>query len=250
MTPLLLALLLATPDTVRAPRWNASLTYGFEAFTRTQPTWHAANVQVGRRFTHGTVIGEVLVARRFDRTDQGLAVDAYRTLWHGAYGNLRTQVVPGADVLPRLDVSAEFYQSVGGGFEMSGGYRRMQYRGSRADLWTLRAAKYLPHWYLRARTIVVPHGGTTALSAAVAARRYLATDDEYLDVQAGAGEEIVTVGTGATGPVVEPRRNRVLTATLRKTLTGALGLSAGATYNATGGLPSRRGLSAGLTYRW
>ena len=252
MTHLLLALLALVPpaDSGNGLRWQGTLGYGFEAFTRDQATWQSASAQVGRRFDHGTVIGELLAARRFDLTDEGFAVDAYRTLWRGAYGNLRTQVDPGAEVLPRLDVAAEVFQNAKGGFEFSAGYRRMQYAGDHADLWTAGAGKYAGNWYLRARTIVVPRGGTTAVSVSLAVRRYFATADDYLDVQGGLGEELITLGTGPSGPLVEVRRNRYLAATFRTFVTARLGVTVGATFNGTDGLPDRRGLTAGLTTRW
>lgn len=252
MTPVVLVLLLAVPavDSGGALRWHAALGYGFEAFARDRAAWHAASAQVGRRFDHGTVIGELLAARRFDRTDEGLAVDAYRTLWPRAYGNLRVQVDPDAEVLPRLDVAAELFQGVARGFELSGGYRRMQYPNDQADLFTAGAGKYTGNWYLRARAIVVPREGATAVSGSVAVRRYFATTDDYLDVQGGIGEELITVGTGPSGPLVDVRQTRYVAATWRRFVTARLGLTIGATYNAIDGFPDRRGLSFGLMQRW
>jgi YaiO family outer membrane protein len=248
--PLLFALLMAAPDSVAAPRWRAGLTYGFEAFTRDRTTWHAASAQLSRRLAHGTLIGELLTARRFDRTDRGAAVDAYRTLWPRSYGNLRVQVAPGSDVLPRLDVAAEAFQSVTGGIEFSAGYRRMQYPHDHADLFSAGVAKYTGNWYLRARTTIVPKAGSTGVSASLAARRYLATPDDFLDVQGGLGEELLTVGTGPNGPDVQVRANRFAAVRIQKLLTSRLGVSVGATFNGTDGFPDRRGLTVGVSHRW
>jgi YaiO family outer membrane protein len=250
VTPLLLALLFAAPDSGTAPRWRAGLTYGFEAFTRDRTTWHAASAQVSRRFSKGTLIGELLAARRFDLTDRGVAVDAYRTLRPRAYGNLRVQVVPGANVLPRLDVAAGHRLKRLGGVEFSAGYRRMQYPHDHADLFSAGVAKYAGNWYLRARTTIVPKAGSTGISGALAARRYLATPDEYLDVQGGLGEELLTVGTGPNGPDVQVRKNRFAAVRIQKRLTSWLGASLGATYNSTDGFPDRRGLTVGVSHRW
>lgn len=249
MTPLLIALLIAVPDSAAAP-WRAGLTYGFEAFTRDRTTWHAASAQVSRRFAHGTLIGELRSVRRFDLTDRAVAVDAYRALWPRAYGNLRVQFAPGADVLPRLDVATEAFQAVTGGIEFSAGYRRMQYAHDHADLFSAGVAKYVGNWYLRARTTIVPKTGTTGVSGSLAVRRYLATPDEYLDVQGGLGEELLTVGTGPNGPDIQVRANRFVAVRLQKRLTSWLGASVGVTYNSTNGLPARRGMTIGVSHRW
>jgi YaiO family outer membrane protein len=250
VTPLLFALLVATPDTVVAPKWQAGVRYGFEAFTRDRATWQAASAQLGHRFAHGTLIAELLTATRFDLTDRGGALDAYHRLWPHSYGNLRVQVAPGADVLPRLDVSTEVFQGVPGGFEFSVGYRRMQYAHDHADLFSAGVAKYTGNWYLRARTTVVPKAGTTGVSGSLAVRRYLATADDYLDIQGGLGQELITVGAGPGGPDVQVRANRFAAVRIQKLLTSRIGLSVGATYNSTDGLPDRRGLAAGLFCRW
>lgn len=262
MSPLLLALLLTAPpaDTGGALRWHATLGYGFEAFTQGRTPWQSASAEVGRRFDHGAVIGQVLAARRFGLTDGGVAVDAYRTLWPRAYGNLRVQVDPGADVLPRLDVAAELFHGVRGGFEFSAGYRRMQYAGDHADLISAGAGAYAGNWYLRSRAVVVPRsipvppggasGGALHASVSLAVRRYFATADDYLDVQGGLGEEVIATGAFPSGPLVEVRRTRYLAATFRTFPTPRLGLSVGATFNGTDGFPDRRGLTAGVTTRW
>jgi YaiO family outer membrane protein len=250
VTPLLFALLLAAPDTVTAPRWRAGLNYGFEAFTRDRATWQAASAQLGRRFAHGTLIGELITATRFDLTDRGAALDGYQTLWRRSYGNLRVQVVPDSKVLPRLDVSAEVYQALAGAFEVSAAYRRMQFTHDRANLFSAGLGKYTGNWYLRARTTIVPKSGTTGVSGSLAVRRYLASADDFLDVQVGLGQELITVGSGPNGPDIQVRANRFVALRIQKFVTPAIGVSVGATYNGTDGFPDRRGLSAGASYRW
>ena len=251
MTPIVLALLLASPDSTPAPRWQAGLTYGFEAFVGHQrATWQAGGVRIGRRFAQGTLIGEVLTARRYAHTDRGFAADLYRTLRPRAYGNLRLQLMPGADVLPRLDATAELFQATSGGYEFSAGLRRMEYASSHATILSAGVAKYLPRWYLRARALVVPHEGATGAAASLQARRYLKTDDDFVDLSAGLGREVVTLGTAPSGPVVELRKNRFVAARVQHALTRGLGLSLVGTWSGTDGLPDRRGLTAGVTWRW
>jgi len=245
MMPLLLAATLLLPDTGRA--WRAGVLYGFEDFTSVHETWHSANVHVGRRFARGTVIGEFVYARRFHQDRGGFAIDAYHDLWRRAYGNVRVQHVPGGTILPKNDVAAEAFQGLAGGWEISGGYRRMAFDFTASDIWSAGVARYVGDWYLRARALLIPQPGTTG-ALLVSVRRYLATPEEYLDVHVGIGSEVI-VADYVPG-VGDVRATRSAALTWRTSLTQGLGIQIGGAWNDTEGLPVRRGLTFGVTHRW
>ena len=245
MIPLLLAATLLIPDTGRV--WRAGFSYGFEDFTGARDTWHAATVHVGRRFARGTVIGEFVYARRFHQDRGGLAIDAYHDLWRRAYGNVRVQRVPGGGVVPKTDVAGEAFQGLPGGWEISGGYRRMAFDSNASDIWSAGVARYAGDWYLRARALLIPRPGTTG-AVLVSVRRYLATPEEYLDVLVGIGSEVIVADSDLG--VGDVRATRSAALTWRRSLTPGLGIQVGAAWNDTEGLPVRRGLAFGVTHRW
>jgi len=226
--------------------WTASLEYGFQAFTHVDAAWQTWTARFERRTAAGAIALEAGDATRFALWDQSLALDAYPKLWRRAYGNLRIGVAPGARVLPRSDVLAELYQGVGGGWEISGSYRRMSYPGQSVNLWGASIAKYLAHWYVVARATAVPQAGKLGGGAWLTVRRYLATTDDYLEVSGGGGSEVVTLAADS----VTVNTSQFLAARLVQYLTVRVALTAGATWNVQQGLPARRGLSLGLGYRW
>lgn len=240
---IVLALLLVQ-DTVPAAR--ASATYGYEALSGGRPAWHAAALRLSHHRHGRTVAGEVVFARRFGLSDAGAVLEGWTPLWRRAYGSLRVQLTPDADVLPRMDVVLDVYQGVNGGWEISGGYRRMQFT-SGVDIYHAGLAKYAGNWYLRGRVTLVPRGGTTGSSGFAAARRYGATADDWWELGGGLGEELITVGAG---PAVAVRRNGVALARMQRYVTRRTGIALGASYNGTRGFSSRAGVSASLLHRW
>jgi len=122
----------------------------------------------------------------------------------------------------------------------------MAFSAVTANVWSGGAARYAGNWYLRARALLVPHQGASAGAALLTVRRYFATAEDYLDVQAGFGNEVVAVGAGGA----DVRTSRSAALTWRRAVSPALAVQAGGTWNATEGFPARRGLTVGLTHRW
>jgi YaiO family outer membrane protein len=236
----------APADSAAHAEWRAGLEYGFEAFTAGRATWQTWTARVERKAAHGSLALEALDATRFSLWDQSAALDAYRTLWRGAYGNLRVAVAPGARVLPRSDVTAELYQGIAGGWEASVGYRRMNYAGQGVDLWGASLGKYVGDWYVVAHATAVPQSGKLGGGAWLLVRRYLGTADDYLDVSGGVGAEVATLAVDS----VAVSHTQFLTARAQRFLTPRLGVTLGATWNTQQGIPARRGLALGVLYRW
>ena len=233
-------------DTAAPMSWRAGFEYGFESFTMSRAAWQTYTARLERKIAHGSIALEGEDATRFSLWDQAVALDAYRTLWRRAYGNLRVSVAPGAQVLPRSDVTAEVYQGGGGGWEVSAGYRRMNYAGHGVDLWGASLGKYVGNWYVVARATAVPQSGKLGGGAWLLVRRYLGTADDYLDVSGGVGSEVATVAVDS----VAVSRTQFVTARLQRFVTPRLGLTLGATWNAQRGIPTRSGLALGVLYRW
>ncbi len=228
-----------------APRWQASLTGGFESFTSQRTPWWAWDARIERRDGHGTLAAEAVLARRFSLTDGGGAADVYQVLWPRAYGNVRVVLAPGARVVPRLDASAELYQGVGAGWELSAGYRRMSYAGGGVDVWAASAAKYAGNWYLRVRGTLVPTAGTVGGALGLLVRRYLASSDDLVDVSASAGKDVVTLGPA----LLEVRSTTEAALRVQRFVTPRWGLSATATYASEQGIPTRTGVTIGILRR-
>lgn len=236
----------AAADSARRAEWGASLSYGFESFTSSWAAWQAWTVRLERKDASGSIAVEGLDATRFGIWDQGGALDTYHLLWRRAYANLRLGLAPNAQVTPRLDLTAEVYQGLPGAWETSASYRRMSYVGTGVNLWGASLAKYVGNWYVIARVTAVPQAGKLGGGVSLLVRRYLQTADDYLDLSAGTGSEVVTLAADR----VAVDRSRFIAARLQRFVTARIGISLAATYNTQQGIPTRRGLALGAMYRW
>lgn len=181
------------------PLWFADLRYERDAFRGGSPVWTdwwAARGTLYRELGRGTLgIGGSL-ERRFGRADESVTVDAYHDLWTGAYGNVRLRAAPGAEVLPLSDVRGEIFQAFGGPWEGSAHLWHLNAGGPDVTLGGLGLARYAGAWYVRAIGSLASSGGRETGSGRLAARRFLGGSREYLEISAGGGGEVVTVGPG------------------------------------------------------
>lgn len=239
------------------PAWQARATVARETFASDEPQWTpwvSYGAAAARRFASGSLALELSRTRRFGTWEGAAAVDAYRTLWRRAYGNVRVQLAPGADALPRHDVSAELFQGLAGGWEPSVAVRRMAFASETVDFAAASLGRFVGPWYARGRATWVPRrGGADAGSVSALARRYLGgATDAYLEASAGSGGEAVTLApaTAGAGPVVEVRRTTFVSVGAQWHLGAHLGASASASVNTFAGVPTRRGGSVGAVVRW
>jgi YaiO family outer membrane protein len=200
-----------------------------------------------RDFSRGAVGVEVAQIERFGQSDEVLILDNYLELWRRSYANLRVRWNPKPDVVANADVRAEVFQAFENGWEVSGSYWRMDFDEEDVDVLGAGLAKYLGNWYLRQVTLVSWLADQPALSASVAARRFLDPPREYVELSGGLGEEAVVFGPG---PTVETRETRFVRASFQRFLSTHWGLAAAAMYNHFEGAPNRWGLSLGLITRF
>ena len=237
----------AAGQVANTSRWIAHADATFERLDGSDvlgSDWIELRAGVGRRLTGGRVVLEGMRVRRFADWDAAGAAEAYHTLWRGAYGNVRVQVAPEATVLPRADVSAELFQGVGQGVEVSVGYRRMQFEGFGVDIRRLGLASNLQGWYLRGIVSVVPHDGdTTATSLGATVRRLSRDELSFVEVSGAFGTESVTI---APGPVVELRDTRSILLRGQYALSRRLRATASLGYAEQDNFPDRIGGSLGL----
>jgi YaiO family outer membrane protein len=247
---MLLVSLLLTVTTPTAPDttdWRAGVSYGREVFTRDRADWQTLMAGAARkagRHTFGVEAGSV---ERFGQRDLQLTGEAYLGLASGTSLHLRGAVAPGAGVIAKSDLSMELFRAVGGGWELSAGYRRMSFPVDVVDIFALSAAAYRGPWYLRARAIAVPTSGSTGLAGALTARRYLGRDDRFAEVQGGAGREVVLLGVG---PEVDLRSTGFVAARAEVRLRERWGVAGGLSWNAEEGIPARFGITLGGFTVW
>lgn len=174
--------------------WRARAGFEYTALSSGFDEWLAYRASVGRKFDFGSVSIEGQRVRRFGYWDNQGGVDAWLDLWEKSYINLRALFAGGADVLPRGDWSAELYQGLGDGWEVSGFYRHMDFSTGNADIFGGSIARSVGDWYLRARGSTSRGSGAAGGSGSLAIRRYLKTADDFVEVSGGGGRTVIDLG--------------------------------------------------------
>ena len=172
--------------------WSGSAFHQFARFTESRPSWQVVGANVRRRVPRQlTVDLEVGVVSRHAMEDGYAALDLYKKFGARSYGNVRFAAAPGADVMARTDIYTEFFHTPGGGWELSAGYRRADYTRVGTNTWTVGAAKYLGHWYLRVRQTVAEVRGSAGYAVLVTARRDFGAPTEYVGITVAQGREVL-----------------------------------------------------------
>ena len=228
--------------------WGATLLYDFQSFSSDRADWHTYRLLGRRQLPWGLVELELIRTHRFDEEDEAVAIGTVVSLWRSAYATIRFQAVIDPDVLPPTDGMAELFQGLPGGWELSAGYRNLDVPAAMVHVVTAGIAKYIgDDWYLRQRTIVSITGGESDVFVAALARRYFKVPDDFVQVDAGFGREVVDV---AAGPRVLSREVTLLGARGQWFFVPRVGLALGATYRDEHGGPVNLGIAVELLTRW
>jgi YaiO family outer membrane protein len=164
--------------------WQCHLIYEQTSFDLlSMESWHRWAAGIQHRKGNWTKIAELQRVERYADDDYSLAWDNYFTLKKSAYFNLRAQAAFRQTLLPILDLNAEYYQGLGGLFELSAGYRLMHFTNTNAHLLSLGAAAYLNNEFLRLRfTEIMQKGSEPDLMLLAAWRHYFVSADHWLEL--------------------------------------------------------------------
>ena len=180
--------LAAQADTVPDELRNRfAVEYGYTAFQddATDP-WHQATAELAVRTRGGTWVGRTSWADRFGETGVQLEADAYPRLSPRTYLYLNAGWSD-AVIFPRWRAGAELYGSMRGGWELSGGARRLWFSDTGVTLLTGSVGRYAGSYYLSARPYVTPRDGDTGVSGSLLVRRYFGAPDSHATLVVGAG---------------------------------------------------------------
>lgn len=227
--------------------WESSASFEIQTYRRDRSDWYRWATGVRRKFDGGSVALEQSGTRRFDIWDEAAAVDAWKNLWDHAYVNARVQIAHDAEILPRLDLSTELFQGIGKGWEVSGSYRHMDFPGSNADIYGVCLGKYLGNWYLRGRYSQSAGTSGRGGSTSVWARRYLANEKDFIELGAGTGRQVVSLGEGRNDEV---RGNTFMSLRAQHFFTDRIGLSASLSYGDEEKVAPRVGYGLSIVLRW
>ena len=245
---LLAALQAPTPgDTL--PTWRAELAHTVDHHARDRSDWQLTRALVGHRSGTTVVQADLWRARRFDVTDDGGGIEAYLRPHHLVGVYLRGELAPDAEVMSRGGATVGVTRGWRGGWETGVQYRRMEYADDGFDIYGGGIGRYQGSWYLRLNGSLVPHDGRTGGTVGAALRRYGRGGDldEFVELRADGGKEIVTLGSG-----LPPELRSTFSAALwgQRSIGAGWGVRGTAGWTSEAKAPSRVTVGVGVVHRW
>jgi YaiO family outer membrane protein len=157
--------------------WQAATVVAFDRFNDGRQPWHEQQVSLTRQTPSGPVIGRFSNARRYGGSDRQFEAEYYPRLRPGTYAFVALAVAPEHTLYPKRRLALDLYQSLGGGVEVSGGYRRLEF-ASAASIYVATVTKYVSSWMVTAKVYRVPGAGAAADSTSFhgVVRRYFGSD--------------------------------------------------------------------------
>ena len=135
--------------------WLAATTYSFDTFNDDREAWQEVSLALTRRTPVGSLIFRGNHAARFGLDDQFIELEFYPRFRPGTYAFLAAGVAPDPTLYPDYRVAFDLYQSIGKGFEVSGGARYMDF-GSITQIYVGTLTKYIGNWMLTGKVYHVP----------------------------------------------------------------------------------------------
>ena len=154
--------------------WSLTMGYGGDRFSDDRTPWAEYAVSIARQTPVGSVIARASHVERFGLRDRLFEVEMYPTFRPGTYAFVGIGVAQDDRLYPNYRVATDLYQSVGRGFEVSAGFRRLAFTTT-TDIYQAALTKYVGSWMLTGKGMYVPdfEGPEDSISFQGQVRRYL-----------------------------------------------------------------------------
>jgi YaiO family outer membrane protein len=166
--------------------WKASVHQFHEWFSDGIGNRRETQLSLERQTSVGPAIGRYSNAASFGLTDNQVEIDLYPLLRKGTYLYLNAGYSPEAVLYPQYRVGSDIFQSLGGGFEASIGYRRLGFSNA-VDIFTAGLSKYQGPWLFTVRGYFAPDPARASRTYQLSARRYAADSVSFFEVRYGHG---------------------------------------------------------------
>lgn len=138
-----------------------------------------------RRTKYGSIHARFNFSERFNSTGSQMEVDIYPTISQGFYAYLNVGV-SNSYLYPEIRYGAELYKSLPKGFELSLGFRSLQYSET-TTIYTGSVGWYTGNSYFSFRPYVTPGEPKASMSGTLMYRKYKQDANNYFSVEAGMG---------------------------------------------------------------
>jgi len=155
--------------------WSAQLTHTADWFDDGREAWKETAATIGLKLGVGSLLARASYSERFGLSDTQFELEAYPRFRPGTYGYVNFGASADQTLYPARRVGLELYQSLGGGFEASAGFRSLDF-GDTTNIYVGSLTKYLGNWMLTGRVYHVPGEARDSTTYQGQVRRYFGSD--------------------------------------------------------------------------
>jgi YaiO family outer membrane protein len=150
----------------------AKIGYGHYSYTKNQPDERDLLFEIAKPFGNQTLVVRAEPINRFGSHDTPLSAELYSPLWQRAWGYVAAQGTINPHFSPNYSFVGEVAQGLGGlhpslaPFEVSFGYRRLNYKHDDIDLLMPGLTIFLPfNLWLTEKVYMIPNTGAVTLAS-------------------------------------------------------------------------------------
>jgi YaiO family outer membrane protein len=173
--------------------YAASVRYIYDKFKRDESDfgpWHLLSLELSRKSELGSIIGRVnCTSRDFgsgSKSGTQFEVDAYPKITKRMYAYLNAGY-SSSSVFPKYRFGSQLFRALPAGFEVSLGFRYLNYPGSSVIIYTGHLGKYIKNYLFSFQPFVASKSSGISFSGLFLIKRYFADEDNYLTFLFGFG---------------------------------------------------------------
>ncbi len=156
-------------------KWETDIQESYDWFSDGRSGLHETSLYLKGRSPWGTLLGTFSRADQYSLTSYQTQLDYYPHFRSGTYADLNVGYSADGNLYPSYRLGADLFQSVGHGFEVSGGYRHLGF-SSGVNIYTFAIAKYYSDWLFTTRGFLTPGAPGPSGTAVFSARRFFASE--------------------------------------------------------------------------
>ncbi len=154
-----------------------------------------ASGEIGRSFAFGSISYRASYAERFSKKGLQSEVDGYLRFVKSNYFYLNVGFSD-SKIFPELRAGAEIYQKIPAGFELSGGFRYLQFSNPGTKIYTASLGNYFRNFWFAARIYLTPKSTIetndflkkSSQTLILNIRNYFGDADNYFGLRFGKGQ--------------------------------------------------------------
>lgn len=171
------------------------LSFNTDFFDKNNSPQKLASGEIGRSFTFGSIAYRATYAERFNTKGLQSEVDGYLRFVKSNYFYLNVGFSD-SKIFPEVRAGAEIYQKIPAGFELSGGFRYLQFSNPGTKIYTASLGNYFRNYWFSVRVYLTPKTTIetndflkkSSQTLILNIRNYFGDADNYFGIRLGQGQ--------------------------------------------------------------